>query len=82
MQISVTKWADGNPNYNYFASLYTNNSEDYDDFDEGEHYLELSNTEEDMVEKVCSEFENVAVVINANNTMELGWVDQYESIKP
>lgn len=73
--------ADGNPNYNYFASLYTNNSEDYDDFDEGEHYLELSNTEEDMVEKVCSEFENVAVVINANNTMELGWVDQYESIK-
>lgn len=73
--------ADGNPNYGYFASLYTNNSEDYDDFDEGDHYLELSNTEEDMVEKVCSEFENVAVVINANNTMELGWVDQYDSIK-
>lgn len=73
--------ADGNPNYGYFASKYTNNSEEYFDFDEGESYLELSNTEEDMIEKVCSEFDNVAVVINANNTMELGWVDQYDSIK-
>ena len=33
-----------------------------------------------MIEKVCSEFDNVAVVINANNPMELGWVDQYDSI--
>lgn len=71
--------ANGNKNYNYFACNYTNNG-DYDDFDEGESYLELSNTEEAMIEKVCSEFDNVAVVINANNPMELGWVDQYDSI--
>lgn len=71
--------ADGNENYNYFASTYTNNG-DYDDFDPGETYLELSNTEEAMIEKVCAEFDQVAVVINANNAMELGWVDEYDSI--
>ena len=58
---------------------YTNNGS-YDDFEKGEHYLELSVTEENMVEKVCSEFQNVVVVINANNAMELGWVDQFPSI--
>lgn len=73
--------AGGNENYNYFAASYENNSDEYDDFDSGESYLELSNTEEAMIEKVCSEFDKVAVVINANNTMELGWVDQYEAIQ-
>lgn len=66
-------------NYGYTNAAYTNNGS-YDDFDEGESYLELSNTEEAMIEKVCSEFDNVIVVINANNTMELGWVDEYEQI--
>lgn len=66
-------------NYTYTNSSFTNNG-DYDEFDEGESYLELSNTEEDLVEMVCSEFKNVVVVINANNTMELGWVDEYEQI--
>ena len=33
-----------------------------------------------MVEKVCSEFDKVVVVINANNAMELGWVDEYPQI--
>lgn len=72
--------AGGNENYGYYGASYYNNSEDYDDFDPGESYLELSNTEEAMIERVCTEFDNVIVVINANNTMELGWVDQYDSI--
>lgn len=71
--------ANGNEQYNYFSCNYDNNG-DYDDFDPGESYLELSNTEEAMIEKVCSEFDDVAVVINANNAMELGWVNEYESI--
>ena len=66
-------------NYGYTNGLYTNNG-DYDDFEPGEHYLELSVTEENMVEKVCAEFDNVVVVINANNAMELGWVDDYPQI--
>ena len=76
-----TVGADGQPNanYSYTNASYTNNGS-YDDFEPGEHYLELSVTEENMVEKVCAEFDNVVVVINANNAMELGWVDQYPSI--
>ncbi len=65
--------------FGYYNGTYTNNG-DYDDFEPGEHYLELSVTEEKMVEKVCSEFENVIVIINANNAMELGWVDEYPQI--
>lgn len=71
--------ADSADNYNYFNGIYKNNG-NYDDFDTGEHYLELSNTEEDMIEIVCSSFQNVIVVINANNAMELDWVDKYDSI--
>ena len=66
-------------NYGYVKGSYTNNG-DYDDFDEGESYLELSKTEEDMLDTVCSQFENVIVVVNANNAMELDWVDKYEQI--
>ena len=66
--------------FNYYNASYTNNG-DYDDFEQGEHYLELSVTEEKMVEKVCSSFDKVIVVVNANNAMELGWVDNYDQIK-
>ncbi len=66
-------------NYSYMNAVYYNNGA-YDDFEEGESYLELSKTEEDLVEKVCSEFDKVIVIINANNAMELGWVDEYEQI--
>lgn len=72
--------ADGNENYGYFGASYYSNSENYDDFDLGESYLELSNTEEAMLDLVCENFDQVIVLINANNTMELGWVEQYESI--
>lgn len=66
-------------NFDFTRSSYTNNGS-YDDFEEGESYLELSRTEEDLVEKVCSEFDNVIVVINANNAMELNWVEEYDQI--
>ena len=66
-------------NYGYTNGVYTNNG-DYDDFEPGEHYLELSRTEEDLVDLVCSSFQKVIVVVNANNAMELDWVDKYPSI--
>lgn len=67
-------------NYCYTNASYTNNGS-YDDFEEGQTYLELSKTEKDMVELVCNNFEKVVVVINASNTMELGWVDAYDEIQ-
>ncbi len=60
---------------------YTNNSEDYEDFPEGTHYLELSQSERNMLEMVCDNFENVIVVYNGANTMELGFVNEYPQIK-
>ena len=60
---------------------YENNSDEYDDFAAGEHYLQLSQTEKDMLDLVCSNFENVAVVYNGANAMELGFVNEYEQIK-
>ena len=66
-------------NYGYMNAVAWNNGA-YDDFEEGESYLELSVTEENLVEKVCSEFDKVIVIINANNAMELGWVDEYPQI--
>lgn len=66
-------------NYGYMNAVACNNGA-YDDFEAGESYLELSVTEENMVKKVCSEFEKVIVIINANNAMELGWVDDYDQI--
>ena len=66
-------------NYGYMNAVAWNNGA-YDDFEAGESYLELSVTEENLVEKVCSEFDKVIVIINANNTMELGWVDEYPQI--
>ena len=66
-------------NYGYMNAVACNNGA-YDDFEEGESYLVLSVTEENLVKKVCSEFDKVIVIINANNAMELGWVDEYPQI--
>lgn len=55
-------------------------SENKDDLDASKHYLELTNRERAMMERVNSEYENVIVVVNAANTMELGFVEEYESI--
>lgn len=60
---------------------YTDNSTGYKDFEAGEHYLQLSQTEKDMVELVCNNFDNVLVVYNGANTMELGFVNDYEQIQ-
>jgi beta-glucosidase len=49
---------------------------DYEeDADPEKHYLELSNRERAMVERVTSEFENVIVVVNTGNALELSWTD-------
>ena len=53
----------------------------YNDFEPGEHYLQLSKTEKDMVDLVCKNFDNVIVVYNGANAMELGWVKDYSQIK-
>ena len=60
---------------------YTNNSDAYEDFPQGAHWLELSQTERNMLEMVCENFDNVIIVSNSANAMELGFVNEYEQIK-
>lgn len=60
---------------------YTNNSTAYEDFPAGTHYLELSQTEKDMVDLVCGNFDNVVLVYNGANAFELGFVQDYQQIK-
>ena len=61
--------------------IYNDNSTEYADFEDGEHILQLSRSERDMVELVTSNFENVTLVYNGANAFELGFVDEYPQIK-
>lgn len=60
---------------------YDNNSEDYEDYPDGTHYLELSQSEKNMIDLVCENFDNVILVYNGANTFELDFVNDYEQIK-
>lgn len=43
--------------------------------------LHLTDEEIALVEKLDETFENVIVLFNIGNVMEMGWIDEYESIK-
>ena len=60
---------------------YTNNSTEYADFEAGQHYLELSRTERDMLDLVCENFDNVVLVYNGANAFEMGFLADYPEIK-
>ena len=60
---------------------YTNNSDKYNDFEAGKHYLQLSKSERNMLEMVCNNFDKVIVVYNGANTLELGFLNEYKQIK-
>ena len=60
---------------------YEDNSTEYKDFEAGEHYLQLSKTEKDMLDLVCDNFDKVVLVYNGANPMELGFVEDYSQIK-
>ena len=49
---------------------YKNNSKDYDDFQKGESFLQLSKTERDMIDLVTSNFKKVTLVYNGANTFQ------------
>ena len=60
---------------------YTNNSDSYNDFETGQHYLELSQTEKNMINLVCENFEHVILVYDGLSTFELGFVEDYPQIQ-
>ncbi len=61
----------------YFNGTYDDSLNEGNDWDAGDHYLQLTNREEEMLAMVCDNFENVIVLVNTNNAMELGFLEEY-----
>ena len=62
-------------------AIFDNNSSQYNDFEAGEHYLQLDRTERDMVDLVCKNFDKVILVYNGAYAFELGFAEEYPQIK-
>lgn len=60
---------------------YKNNSKDYDDFQKGESFLQLSKTERDMIDLVTSNFKKVTLVYNGANTFQFDFLSDYPQIQ-
>ena len=60
---------------------YENNSKDYDDFRDGEHFLQLSKTEHDMIDLVTKNFDKVTLVYNGANAFQFDFLSNYPQIK-
>ena len=65
----------------YTAGVYDDSLNEGNDWDEGDHYLQLSNREEEMVDLVCENFDKVVLVYNGANAFELGFVEDHPQIK-
>ena len=64
-----------------FGALGVRYSDQQDDLDASKSYLEISNREKALLDKVTSLFDKVIVVVNSANAMELGFVKDYSQIK-
>ncbi len=60
---------------------YDDSMNEGNDWDEGDTYLNISNREEELIAMVCENFDNVILVYNGANTMELGFVNDYEQLR-
>ena len=65
----------------YYNGTYDDSLNEGNDWDAGDHFLQLSNREEELIDLVTSNFDNVIVVYNGANAFEMGWVKDYPQIK-
>ena len=65
----------------YYRGTYDDSLNEGNDWDEGDHFLELSNREEELLDLVCANFDKVIVLYNGANPFELGFVEDYEQIQ-
>ncbi len=61
--------------------LYDDSLNEGNDWDSGDHYLQLSNREEEMLDLVCDNFDRVILIYNGANPFQLGFVEDYPQIK-
>ena len=65
----------------YRAATYDDTLNQGNDWNAGDHYLQLNNREKELVGLVCGAFENVIVVYNGSNAFEFGFVKDHPQIK-
>ena len=46
----------------------------------GQHYLEPDKTELEIISYLNDNFDDVIILVNCNNAIELGWIENYENI--
>lgn len=63
------------------GTIYQDNSKSYQDFQSGQSYLQLSKTEQDMLDMVTKNFQNVTLVYNGANTLQFDFLSKYPQIK-
>ncbi len=65
----------------YTAGTYDDTLNAGNDWDAGDHYLQLTNREEEMIDLVCANFDKVILVYNGANAFELGFINDHPQIK-
>ncbi|MBW3090094.1 glycoside hydrolase family 3 N-terminal domain-containing protein [Bifidobacterium miconisargentati] len=60
---------------------YEDNSTEYPDYQEGQHLLQLSQTEKDLVDLVTKNFDKVTVIYNGANAFQFDFLKDHPQIK-
>ena len=77
----VTDYRGSQRGAGYYNGTYDDSLNEGNDWDKGDHFLQLSNREEELIDLVTSNFDNVIVVYNGANAFEMDWVKNYPQIK-
>ena len=65
----------------YYNGTYDDSLNEGNDWDEGDHFLQLSNREEDLLDLVTANFDNVILVYNGANAFQMDFLKDYPQIK-
>ncbi len=65
----------------YYNGTYDDSLNEGDDWDKGDHFLQLSNREEDLLDLVTANFDNVILVYNGANAFQMDFLKDYPQIK-
>ena len=65
----------------YYNGTYDDSLNEGNDWDAGDHFLQLSNREEDLLDLVTANFDNVILVYNGANAFQMDFLKDYPQIK-
>ena len=65
----------------YYNGTYDDSLNEGNDWDKGDHFLQLSNREEDLLDLVTANFDNVILVYNGANAFQMDVLKDYPQIK-